>query len=163
MVVFALIQPSKHFWKAVYPLNTLWLTSKIFYYRFMYGATMVLELNSFWKTVQEAICLKTKSPLLPDRWATDHAGVSTKGLLGRESSPKVLLDNRDFFFSLNNLVKNQIIQEPWVWEQKFDCNSKGYNFWLVVIIFSLKPMYWPLKYIKWHLNTAIIRCLLSLF
>ena len=55
----------------------------------MYTGTSVLELKSFWKTVQEGICSKTKSPLLPKGRVTGHTGISLKGLSGTESRPRI--------------------------------------------------------------------------
>ena len=52
--------------------------------------------------------------LSPDRCMTNNKGISTKGLLGRESRPYILLDNWDAF-SMNNLVTNQDF-----WERRFD-------------------------------------------
>ena len=46
-------------------------------------------------------CLVQKTSLLclsPERYMTDHKGISMKGLLSRESWAEVLLDNQDIFF-----------------------------------------------------------------
>ena len=81
------------------------------------GGTLVLELNSFYKTVQEAICSKTESPLFPDRHMTDCTGIIVKGLSGRELIPFLCEKlGREQNWSRTKLFKNQVVGEP-----RFDC------------------------------------------
>ena len=74
----------------------------------MHSGTPAVKLNLFWKTVSEAICSKTESPLSPERCMTDHTGISMPGLSGTEARPEVLLDNQDIY-SVNQLVENQVV------------------------------------------------------
>ena len=59
----------------------------------IYSRTLVLELNLFQKTVQEAVCSKIESPLFvaweTHDWLHRH---QHKGVVGTELSPNVLLD-----------------------------------------------------------------------
>lgn len=70
----------------------------------MCSGTSFLELNLFWKTVWEAICLKLN--LLCGETHYWPYKISRKGLWSREWRSKVLLDNCDIFF-VNNLVENR--------------------------------------------------------
>ena len=76
-----------------------------------YSGTLVLKVNSFWKTEKQFVQKPNLLYLLPERHVGDHTVISMKVLLGRESRPEVLLDNQSIF-SMNNLVENSIVQEP---------------------------------------------------
>ena len=76
------------------------------------SGTLVLEPNSFQKPIENHFFQKRNLlGLSLETCLTDHTGISVKGLLGRESRPKVLLD-KQYIFSMNNVVGNQIVQEP---------------------------------------------------
>ena len=75
--------------------------------RWNYSGTSVLELNSFQKPVWEVICLQSKSLLSPERRMTDHTCISMNGLLCWNQSFVQQLRH----FSVNNMVKNQIVQD----------------------------------------------------
>ena len=62
------------------------------------------------------------SPLSAERLRTAHTGISMKGLLGQELK---FCSTADTFFSMNNLVENQIAKMGDVQEPRVDCITEA--------------------------------------
>ena len=68
-------------------------TSETFLGGMIYNGTSVLEPTSFQKTEKRFVRKPNLLFLLPERYVTDHKGISMKGLSGSELRPEVLSDN----------------------------------------------------------------------
>ena len=96
-------------WTSLWHMDSFWfwLTSLIW----GYSGTSILELNPFWTTVREAICLKIESLLLPERHVMITQVLAWKGHWVENWHPKCC-STAEVFFSLIDLLENRLVREP---------------------------------------------------